>query len=114
MGGLAVHCAVLGQPGIRHGYQRGKILCAVCRTLDADLGDGSIAIMPADEDLTWSPGGGGKVGQGILCLQEGCKKNTHQQKTYRPVHKWCYEWATQTPLEAFSRRLVISPICQSW
>ena len=89
MGSLAVHRSILGQSRIRYGYQRREILCAVCRTLDADLGDGSKVVMPADEDLTWSTGGGRKVGQGILRLQEGCKKNTCQQKTYRPVHKWC-------------------------
>ena len=91
MRGLAVHSAVARQFGVRHGYQRGKILCTICRTLDADLGDGGKIVLPADEDLTWSTGSERKVRQGILRLQEGCKKNTYQQKTYRPVHKWCNE-----------------------
>ena len=66
MAGLVVHCAILGQCGIRNGQEGGEIFKAVGAPLDADLGDIVISIVPADEYLPRAFGGNGEPGKGIL------------------------------------------------
>ncbi len=66
--GFAVDGSVLRQCGIRNGEQGCKIPEAVGGTLDTDLGDDGVFIMPTDENFPRAAGGGGEPGKRVLRL----------------------------------------------
>ena len=70
-------CGILHQIG--HGNQRCKIFETVGGTLDTDLGDNGILVMPADENLPGATCGGGEPGKRVLRPEDNCKKDANKQ-----------------------------------